>query len=92
MASTGINSLALSREYFSGALIGSDSFNAAEADQFIAEHCVDAVSFGRAYIANPDLVTRFACDAPLNTLDKRTIYAGEGPGGYTDYPSLTASG
>ena len=92
MASTGIDSLALSREYFSGALIGSDSFNAAEADQFIAEHCVDAVSFGRAYIANPDLVTRFACDAPLNTLDKRTIYAGEGPGGYTDYPSLTASG
>jgi N-ethylmaleimide reductase len=90
MASTGIDSLALSREHFSGALIGSDSFNASEADQFIAENRVDAVSFGRAYIANPDLVTRFALDAPLNTLDKRTIYAGEGAGGYTDYPSLSA--
>ncbi len=92
MASTGIDSLALSRRYFSGALIGSDSFDAAEADEFIADGRVDAVSFGRAYIANPDLVTRFALDAPLNALDKRTIYAGEGAGGYTDYPSLSAEG
>jgi hypothetical protein len=37
-------------------------------------------------------VTRFAVDAPLNTLDKRTIYAGEGAGGYTDYPSLPEAG
>ncbi|MDG1012277.1 MAG: alkene reductase [Luminiphilus sp.] len=90
MASTGIDSLALSRANFSGALIGSDSFDAGEADQFIADGLVEAVSFGRAFIANPDLVTRFALDAPLNALDKRTIYAGEGAGGYTDYPNLSS--
>lgn len=88
MSSTGIDSLALTRKYFRGALIGSDSFDAGEAERFIARTELDAVSFGRAYIANPDLVVRFACDAPLNALDKRTIYAGEGASGYTDYPML----
>lgn len=88
MPSTGIDSLALTRAHYRGVLIGSDSFDAAEADQFIEEGRVDAVSFGRAYIANPDLAQRFACDAPLNALDKRTIYAGGGAAGYTDYPRL----
>lgn len=92
MPSTGIDSLMLTRRHFTGALIGSDSFNAAEAEAFIADQRVDAVSFGRAYIANPDLVTRFASDAPLNALDKRTIYAGEGAPGYTDYPTLALGG
>ena len=92
MPATGIDSLALTRQNFRGALIGSDSFDALEADRFIAEQQVDAVSFGRAFIANPDLVTRFAQDAPLNPLDKRTIYAGEGAAGYTDYPTLADCG
>ncbi|MGB0379719.1 MAG: alkene reductase [Luminiphilus sp.] len=89
MASTGIDSLALTREHFSGALIGSDSFSAGEADTFIAEKRVDAVSFGRAYIANPDLVERFEQGADLNEMDKKTIYGGSGTAGYTDYPALT---
>jgi len=88
MPSTGIDSLALTRSHFTGVLIGSDSFDASEADSAIAAATVDAVSFGRAYIANPDLVDRFQRDAPLNELDKKTIYAGTGPGGYTDYPTL----
>ena len=82
----------MTRQNFRAALIGSDSFDALEADRFIAEQQVDAVSFGRAFIANPDLVTRFAQDAPLNPLDKRTIYAGEGAAGYTDYPTLADCG
>jgi N-ethylmaleimide reductase len=40
-----------------------------------------------AFIANPDLVERFATDAPLNQPDPRTFY-GEGAKGYTDYPAL----
>ena len=88
MPSTGIDSLALTRRHFSGVLIGSDSYDAPEADSAIETCAVDAVSFGRAYIANPDLVARFQQNAPLNELDKRTIYAGTGPGGYTDYPTL----
>ena len=50
----------------------------------------DAVSFGRAYIANPDLVQRFLSDAPLNTPNPQTFYT-PGPEGYIDYPALEAS-
>jgi N-ethylmaleimide reductase len=90
MPSTGIDSLELTRAHFQGSLIGSDSFDAAEADQFIAEGKLEAVSFGRAYIANPDLAARFAANAELNPLDKRTIYSGTGAAGYTDYPTMGA--
>jgi len=45
------------------------------------------VSFGRAYIANPDLVERFRRGAPLNTPDHGTFFGG-GAKGYTDYPCL----
>jgi N-ethylmaleimide reductase len=89
MPSTGIDSLALTRDNFSGVLIGSDSFMAQEAETRIAANEVDAVSFGRLYIANPDLVARFESDGPYNDMDKRTIYGGEGAKGYTDYPLLS---
>lgn len=89
MPSTGIDSLALTRGNYSGALIGSDSFTAEEAETCIALNKVDAVSFGRLYIANPDLVARFEVGGPFNKMDKRTIYGGEGAAGYTDYPLLS---
>ena len=47
----------------------------------------DAVSIGRLFIANPDLVKRIAIDAPLNASDPGTFYAG-GAEGYVDYPTL----
>jgi N-ethylmaleimide reductase len=89
MASTGIDSLALTRAHYSGALIGSDSFTAEEAETSIGDGLVDAVSFGRLYIANPDLVERFKRGGPFNEMDKRTIYGGEGAAGYCDYPMLS---
>ena len=49
----------------------------------------DAVAYGRAWIANPDLVERFARRAPLNEADTATFYQG-GENGYLDYPALTA--
>ena len=89
MASTGIDSLALTRAHYSGALIGSDSYTAEEAEASIGDGLVDAVSFGRLYIANPDLVERFKRGGPFNDMDKRTIYGGEGAAGYCDYPRLS---
>jgi N-ethylmaleimide reductase len=89
MASTGIDSLSLTRTNYSGALIGSDSYSAEEAETGIAGGLVDAVSFGRLYIANPDLVERFKRGGPFNDMDKRTIYGGEGAAGYCDYPMLS---
>ena len=49
----------------------------------------DLVAFGRPFIANPDLVERLRANAPLNEIDKATMYGG-GPKGYTDYPTLKA--
>ena len=47
----------------------------------------DAVSFGRAFIANPDLVTRIRNDAEIAKPDYSKLYVGEAQG-YTDYPCL----
>ncbi len=47
----------------------------------------EVITVGTWMIANPDFVERLKLDAPLNTPDKNTIYAG-GAEGYTDYPFL----
>ena len=56
----------------------------------IAEGLADLAAFGRPYIANPDLVQRFAEDAPLAEVDWDTVYA-SGPHGYSDYPTYQSS-
>lgn len=53
----------------------------------IASGHADCIAFGVPYIANPDLVKRFAKDAVLNEADASTFYGG-GAEGYTDYPFL----
>jgi hypothetical protein len=57
---------------------------------FTARRCnlADLVSFGRSYIANPDLVERLRTGAPLNVPDRATFCGGDAAG-YTDYPALT---
>ena len=61
-------------------------------DQALAEKAVqegaDLVSFGRLFIANPDLSERMRQGAALNAPDRMTFYGG-GDKGYTDYPALT---
>ena len=49
----------------------------------------DLVAFGKAYIANPDLVARLQQGGPFNEPDRSTFYGG-GAKGYTDYPALAA--
>jgi 2,4-dienoyl-CoA reductase-like NADH-dependent reductase (Old Yellow Enzyme family) len=57
-------------------------------NRLIAEGLADLIAFGRPYIANPDLVARFATNAPLNNdIKSETIY-GSGPEGYVDYPDM----
>ena len=56
------------------------------ADQAVAEGD-DLVAFGRPFISNPDLVERLKQNAPLNELNRDTLYGG-GAKGYTDYPTL----
>ena len=47
----------------------------------------DAASFGRPFIANPDLVARFKAGAPLAKPDYTLLYTGEDKG-YIDYPPM----
>jgi N-ethylmaleimide reductase len=49
---------------------------------------VDAVAFGRFFIANPDLPKRIKTNVPLNPYNRETFYGGNEKG-YTDYPALS---
>lgn len=76
------------KDAFGGAYIANESLTKPLAEALLARGEADAVAFGKLAIANPDLVARFAADAPLNTPNPETFYA-EGPVGYTDYPFLS---
>jgi N-ethylmaleimide reductase len=65
------------------------AFSAESANDVIRSELAIAVSFGRPYIANPDLVERFETDAELNVADPATFYGGDARG-YTDYPDMAA--
>ena len=75
------------KEAFGGPYIANEGFDLASAQTAIADGWADAVAFGKLYIANPDLVKRFATGAPLNAWNTATFYA-PGAEGYTDYPAL----
>lgn len=77
----------LLRQTFKGTYIANGNYDAESAAAAVASGKADAVSFGRAYIANPDLVARIALKAPQNPLVLETMYGGGAPG-YTDYPVL----
>jgi N-ethylmaleimide reductase len=73
---------------FGGNYLANFNFDKARAEAAIAGGKADMIAFGKFFIANPDLVTRFMLGAPLNALDDKTLYAGD-KRGYTDYPVLT---
>jgi N-ethylmaleimide reductase len=75
------------RATYRGTYIANGGYDRARASQAIATGAADLVSFGAPYIANPDLVERFALDAPLNAPDPATFYGGD-EHGYIDYPFL----
>ena len=71
---------------FGGVYIVNEGFDRKSAEAVIAADQADAVAFGKLYIANPDLVVRFAQDLPLNQPRPSTFYHGDAEG-YTDYPT-----
>lgn len=75
------------KQAFGGVFIANEAFTAESAREAIASGNADAVAFGKAAIANPDLVHRFRENAPLNPPDSDTFYGGAEKG-YTDYPTL----
>lgn len=80
------------KEIFGGPYIANEKFTRESAEAIIESGYADAVAFGVPYIANPDLVERFAREAPLNPPNPSTFYTfGEKSEGYTDYPFLEES-
>ena len=75
------------KKAFGGVYIANERFTKESASEILAIGDADAVAFGQQFIANPDLLRRFALNAPLNAPDPNTFYA-PGPKGYTDYPYL----
>ena len=73
------------RPIYSGKIVLNSDYDGPSARARMAEGIADAISFGRPFIANPDLVRRIALDAQLNPGDSSTFYDG-GASGYVDYP------
>jgi len=85
-ASTPIGSIF--RHKFPGKIITAGGYTGELAESAIAVGDVDAVAFGRNFIANPDLPLRLAVGAELNPYHRESFYGGREKG-YTDYPFLT---
>ncbi|MBP9131351.1 MAG: alkene reductase [Steroidobacteraceae bacterium] len=83
-----LDAFALAREHFRGALIVNDGFDRESADRVLGAGQAAAVSFGRSYIGNPDLVRRLREGLPLADFDLATLYT-PGPKGYTDYTAAS---
>jgi 2,4-dienoyl-CoA reductase-like NADH-dependent reductase (Old Yellow Enzyme family) len=75
------------KQAFNGVYIVNENFSKEQAEAAIVAKEADAVAFGKAYIANPDLAHRLRDNAPLNEWDAATFYTGSEKG-YTDYPYL----
>lgn len=76
------------RDHFDGVWMVNNGYNRAMAIDAVTSGRADLVSFGRAFLANPDLVVRLQRSAALNPMmDASTIYGG-GAHGYIDYPAL----
>ena len=75
------------RPKFKGAWIANEKLTPDSAKTILEKGQADAVAFGLAYIANPDLLERLEHDLPLNQVNFQTLYA-DGAEGYTDYPAF----
>jgi N-ethylmaleimide reductase len=82
-----LDTLGMIQTSWSGPVIANNNLKADSAGRLVEAGLADATSFGRAFIANPDLVRRIRDGAPLAKPDYAHLYTGE-ERGYTDYPFL----
>lgn len=75
------------RRRFSGAYIANNQYTLDLAEKALADGNADMFSFGRPFIANPDLVYRLKAGAPLAAAPKEYLYGG-GSVGYSDWPGM----
>ena len=75
------------RRVFPGPLVLNSDFGFDSAQAALDAGVADAISFGRTFLANPDLPERFRRGAALNPDTMATWYS-QGREGYVDYPTL----
>jgi len=80
-----VDNIELGQRYFGDRLIANESYGFDQATAAISGGEVSAVSFGRHYIGNPDLVERWQKGAALAEFDLATMYT-PGADGYINYP------
>jgi N-ethylmaleimide reductase len=80
-----VDNIELAQRYFRDRMIANESYSFEEAQAALAGGEVTAVSFGRHYIANPDLVERWREGQALSDFDPGKLYT-PGAEGYSSYP------
>lgn len=78
--------LPMLRCHFAGPIIANNMLKADTGRTILSEGKAEAVSFGRAFIANPDLPYRIANNLTLAKPRYELLYQGEAAG-YIDYPA-----
>ena len=75
------------RQKYQGTLIINGGYDKASGNAALENNEAEAIVFGTPFIANPDLVERFAGNAELAKPDPATFYS-SGAKGYIDYPPM----
>jgi len=75
------------REVYQGVIIANGGYQMDNANQVLNKEEVDAIAFGQAFIANPDLVNRFEKGQVLSEPKAEFFYTNEAIG-YSDYPEF----
>ncbi|TYP71007.1 N-ethylmaleimide reductase [Aquimarina intermedia] len=73
------------RPRYKGTLMINNGFTQETGNKIILDEHADLVAFGKLFISNPDLPTRFALNAPMADWNEDLFYASTKEG-YIDYP------
>ena len=77
----------LIRKAFKGVLVLNSDYDFERGEAAVSSGAADAITYGRKFLANPDLPYRFANNLALNPDDAKTWYS-QGPEGYINYPAV----
>ena len=75
------------RALWKGLYVVNGGYDGLTGEEALRTGHADAIAYGRAFLANPDLPRRLQLGAVLNRPDPETFYGG-GAAGYTSYPAL----
>lgn len=82
-----LNPIDLVRPHYRGTLIGAGEFDRHTGEAALRAGRCDLIAYGRRFIANPDLPSRFRLDAEENGWDESTLYTPT-PEGFVDYATI----